>query len=639
MTKTNRPVMLKGQWLYVFFILMFLVSGCQNQSLQTPMETSNDLPGEAATPLPKDTVETPTETPQPEGDTIAKIQGAGHISPLRSLNVSEVRGVVTFVMSDGFYMQSITPDDDPATSEGLLVFTDWVPSTQIGDEVLVSGRVDEFVPGGGYGNLSTTRIKGPEVEIVSRGNSLPEPTVIGEGGRMPPAEIIDDDTNGYISGKGEFDPENDGIDFYESLEGMLLQINNPVVVGPTNAYKEIAVLADMGANASLRTPRGGIVIRENDFNPERIIIDDLLLETPFVQVGDYSEEPVIGILDFDYGNYKFLITEPVEFIKGDLQPSEPLAQAEEGQLRVASYNVLNLSAVEPERIAELANQIVNWMASPDIIGLQEIQDNDGTGFSTASADETYQKIIDAVKDLGGPDYSFVDIEPIADADGGAPGGNIRAGVLFRLDSGLTLVSAPQGDAKTAVEITDNQGTPQLSLNPGRIDPTNPAFYSSRKPMVVTFIYGGEPLFIINNHFVSKGADGDLFGEFQPPLLDSEAQRIEQAQIVHDFVEQLLAINPESRVVVLGDLNDFNFSPPIDLLEGSILANLVETLPEDERYSYIYDGNSQTLDQILVSDQLMENLIDFEILHLNAEFNIQTRLSDHDPLIATFEWNE
>jgi len=106
--------------------------------------------------------------------------------------------------------------------------------------------------------------------------------------------------------------------------------------------------------------------------------------------------------------------------------------------------------------------------------------------------------------------------------------------------------------------------------------------------------------------------------------------------VHDFVEQLLAINPESRVVVLGDLNDFHFSPPIDLLEGSILANLVETLPEDERYSYVYDGNSQTLDQILVSDRLMKTFVAFEILHLNAEFNIQTRLSDHDPLIATFE---
>ena len=639
MPKNNRPIKIQAQWLYVLLVLMIIVSGCQKPTPQESVETPDGSTGEASTPLPTDTAQIPSETPQPEGDTIAKIQGAGHISPLRSLMVSEVRGVVTFVMSDGFYMQSIIPDDDPSTSEGLLVFTDWVPSTRIGDEVLVSGRVDEFVPGGGYGNLSTTRIKSPEVEIVSRGNALPEPTVIGEGGRMPPTEIIDDDTNGYISGKGEFDPENDGIDFYESLEGMLLQINNPVVVGPTNAYKEIAVLADMGMNASLRTPRGGIVIRPNDFNPERIIIDDLLLETPFVQVGDYSEEPVIGILDFDYGNYKFLITEPVNFISGDLQPSQPLAQAEEGQLRIVSYNVLNLSAVEPERIAKLADQIVNWMASPDIIGLQEIQDNDGTGFSTASADETYQGIIDAVNDLGGPEYAFVDIEPVPDADGGAPGGNIRAGVLYRLDSGLTLASAPQGDAKTPIEITDNQGTPQLSLNPGRIDPTNPAFYSSRKPLVVTFIYGGEPLFLINNHFVSKGADGDLFGEFQPPLLDSEVQRIEQAQIVHDFVEQLLAINPESRVVVLGDLNDFYFSPPIDLLEGSILANLVETLPEAERYSYIYDGNSQTLDQLLVSDQLMKSLVAFEILHLNAEFNIQTRLSDHDPLIATFEWNE
>jgi predicted extracellular nuclease len=612
-------------------ILFSFIGGCQTQTVM-PSPTITPL---AQDVLPEPTLAEPTATTPPETDTISKIQGASHISPLRSLLVSDVTGVVTVVKSDGFYMQSITPDDDPDTSEGLFVFTEWIPSARVGDEVAVSGRVDEFVPGGGYGNLSQTRIKDPEVEILSRGNELPQPTIIGENGRIPPTEIIDDDTNGYISGKGEFDPENDGIDFYESLESMLVQVNNAVVVGPTNAYKEIVVLPDGGKNVGLRTPRGGIVIQVDDFNPERIILDDLLVETPFVQVGDYAEEPIIGVMDFDFGNFKFLITERVNFVSGNLAPENPLTAPDEDLLRIVSYNVLNLSAVETRRIAILADQIVNQMASPDIIGLQEIQDNDGTGFSTAEADLTYQGIIDGILELGGPRYGYIDIAPIPEADGGAPAGNIRTGFLYRLDRGLTLASAPYGDAKTAVEIQDISGRPTLSLNPGRIDPTNPAFYDSRKPLVVTFLYKGEPLFIINTHFVSKGPDRDLFGEFQPPLLDSEVPRLEQAQIVHDFVAEILSIDPEARVVVLGDMNDFYFSPPIDLLEGEILNNLIETLPPEERYSYIYDGNSQTLDQILASVGMMRGLVFMDVLHINSEFDYNTRFSDHDPLIATF----
>jgi predicted extracellular nuclease len=275
------------------------------------------------------------------------------------------------------------------------------------------------------------------------------------------------------------------------------------------------------------------------------------------------------------------------------------------------------------------------MAAPDIIGLQEIQDNDGTGFATAEADQTYQGIIDAILNLGGPPYGFVDIAPIPEADGGAPAGNIRVGFLYRLDRGLSLATAPYGDAKTPVEIRDNRGVPTLSLNPGRIDPTNPAFYDSRKPLVATFLYQGEPLFVINTHFASKGPDRDLFGEFQPPLLDSEAPRMDQAQVVHDFVADLLSIDPGARVVVLGDMNDFYFSPPIDLLEGEILLNLIETLPLEERYSYIYDGNSQTLDQMLASQGMMSGLVSMDVLHINSEWDYESRFSDHDPLIATF----
>ena len=574
---------------------------------------------------------------EPDATTIAMIQGAGHISPYRGQSVSDVMGIVTVIRSDGFYMQSATPDEDPATSEGLFVATGLIPTVDIGDEVIVSGRVEEMTPGGGYGNLSRTQLDDVDLTLVSSGNALPEPAVIGEGGRLPPTEIIDDDTEGFISEETTFDPENDGIDFYESFESMLVQVNDAVVVGPTNTYKEIVILGDNGRNASLRTPRGGIVVRESDFNPERIILDDILVETPFVDVGDRAVMPIVGVMDYDFGNFKLLITERIQFDPGGLEAGPALAPAGASELRVATYNVLNLSAVQSDRIAILADQIVNKLGSPDILGLQEIMDNDGNeGQEAFSADLTYQGIIDAVLDHGGPEYGFLNIDPTPGAEGGIPLGNIRVGFLFRLDTGLSLVDAPHGDAKTPVEVLDEGSLPRLSLNPGRIDPNNPAFYSSRRPLVASFEYRGQPLFLINNHFVSKGEDRDLFGEFQPPILDSEAQRLGQAQVVHDFVAEILAVAPDSRVIVMGDLNDLQFSPPIELLEGEIMQNLIRGLPPEEQYSYVYDGNSQVLDHILITDGLSDALVSLDVLHLNAEFDYEERFSDHDVLVATFE---
>jgi predicted extracellular nuclease len=380
------------------------------------------------------------------------------------------------------------------------------------------------------------------------------------------------------------------------------------------------------------------VVRENDFNPERIMLDDKLQNTPFVNVGDTSSQPILGVMDYDFGNFKIQVTSDITFESGGLSPSPALEPALEGQLRVVSYNVLNLSAIESERLAKLADQIVNQMASPDIIGLQEIQDNDGSeGQEAISANLTYQGIIDAILELGGPQYLYVDIDPIPGSEGGINLGNIRQGFLYRTDRGLSLAQAPPGDSRTAVEISDQGGTPTLSLNPGRIDPTNRAFHASRRPLVVTFIYQGEPLFVINNHFNSKGEDRDLFGEFQPPLLDSEVQRLQQAQVVHDFVVELLGINPNSKVIVLGDLNDFYFSPPIKALRGNILQNLIETLPLEERYTYIYEGNSQTLDHILITQGLTDSFLSLDIIHINSEFDYASHFSDHDPLVATFEW--
>ena len=64
-----------------------------------------------------------------------------------------------------------------------------------------------------------------------------------------------------------FDTARYAADVFESLEGMLVRVEDPVVVGPTSRYGEVAVLADSGQSAELRTERGGIRMLEDNLNP------------------------------------------------------------------------------------------------------------------------------------------------------------------------------------------------------------------------------------------------------------------------------------------------------------------------------------------------------------------------------------
>jgi predicted extracellular nuclease len=140
--------------------------------------------------------------------------------------------------------------------------------------------------------------------------------------------------------------------------------------------------------------------------------------------------------------------------------------------------------------------------------------------------------------------------------------------------------------------------------------------------------------VVANHFSSKG-DDPLFGRWQPPVRASEIARHGQAQAVNDFVDELVAADPRANVIVLGDINDFEFSATVRLLEGGVLTTLMDTLPKAERYSYVFEGNSQVLDQILVSNRLFSTFrVDYDPVHVNAEFADQA--SDHDPQVARLD---
>ncbi len=255
------------------------------------------------------------------------------------------------------------------------------------------------------------------------------------------------------------------------------------------------------------------------------------------------------------------------------------------------------------------------------VTLEEVQDNDGATNSTVvAADQTMSKLVAAISAAGGPSYSYRQINPTDDADGGEPGGNIRVVFMYRTDRGLSFVDRPGGTATAATTVINVGGVPQLSYSPGRIDPTNSAWSSSRKPLVAEFRWNSQTVFAVGNHFNSKGGDDPLFGHFQPPKRPSETQRHSQATAVRGFVDEILAIDPNAKVVVMGDLNDFDFSQTANLLVGSgstALTDLPRTLALAERYTYVYEGNSQVLDHILTSSALTNR--EYDIVHVNSEF--------------------
>jgi predicted extracellular nuclease len=565
---------------------------------------------------------------------IFEIQGASHTSPYAGQLVSAVPGVVTAVRPNSLYIQDALGDGNDATSDAILVFSNGIGAGFApGQAVLVSGRVMEFRPGGSSStNLTTTEITSPTV--TPAGPAAPiQPTVVGQGGRVPPASVIDDDANGSVETGGSFDAATDGIDFYESMEAMLLQVNDPVVTGARNDFGEVWVLADDGADAFLRTTREGIVIRATDFNPERIQLEDDIVAgaTPAVNVGDHFTSAAVGVLEYNFGNFEVMLTSALTRVDGGLV-REVTAERNENELTVATFNVENLDPSDAPTIPRLAAIVVDNLRSPDLIGIEEMQDNTGgANDGTTDASLSWASFTAAIVAAGGPEYEYRQIDPQNNQDGGQPGGNIRVGFLFRTDRGLAFVDRPGGDATTPTGVVRADGRAHLTLSPGRVDPLNPAWAATRKPLAGEFTWNEKTLIVIANHFSSKGGDQPLFGRFQPPIRSSEVARHQQAASVNGFVKQILAAERKANVIVLGDINDFEFSQTTQILEGGELHSLLPLLPSAERYSYVFEGNSQVLDQILFSENALRGLSEFDVVHVNAEFHDQA--SDHDPSVA------
>jgi hypothetical protein len=573
--------------------------------------------------------------PWAQSQTIGALQGEAHVSPFANSSVTGIRGIVTAVDANGFWIQD-AGDGNALTSDAIYVFRGSGGSKPVvGADVSVGGRVQEFRPGGNANNLTTTQINatsgaGGSLSTLSTGNALPAAAVVGAG-FLPPLAIAPDVGNVETAPGYRLDPSTYAMDYYEALEGMRVSLPSAVAVGPNKAFGELPVIASAQVGAAITSPRGGVVVGPGSFNGHRIILDDRLVATPLVNSGAQLSG-VVGVMDYSFSNYKLLVTQAPTVVSNALQ--RETASLAPGRFGLASYNVLNLGGDAPQsRIDAIAGQIANGLSAPHLIALQEVQDNDGAIDSGTTADDvTLSRLAAAVSAQTGRTYKAVSVDPANNTDGGQPGGNIRNAFLY--DTSRVSFSEVVGGPLDAITATAGSGGRiELNLGAGRIDPANPAFDDSRKPLVADFSVDGQQIIVVNNHFNSKGGDQPLFGPNQAPVRSTEVQRLAQAEAVASFVEGLLAINPFANIVVTGDFNDFQFAETLDPLAEAGLVNLTGLLPEGERYTYNFEGNLQALDHMWVSKNLLgKGDWAYDIVHMNSEFFDQ--VSDHDPLLLS-----
>ena len=609
----------------------------------------------AGTPAPANSASS-SPTPTPSASTgptpgtvrIHDIQGTTWISPYNGKSVTNVPGIVTAVRTSGtkgFWIQDPTPDDNAATSEGVFVYTGSAPTVAVGDSVLVSAKVENYYPLASgdtdttTSNLSVTELESPTITTLSSGNALPAAIVLNS---TDVPSTYAPNLDGLNIESTPITPARSVLDFYRSIEGMRVEVDNVRVIGPSDSYGEQYVTVKPTEDTTYRG--GSELLAENATPSGRLEIVANDGSNPEVSVGDEFTGATTGTIDYSqYGGFMIAADSLGTVQKGNLAPVVATPAAKK-QLSIATYNVENLAPSDPAtKYAALGAGIVTNLASPDIIALEEIQDNSGaTDDGTVAADQTIAKLTAAIVAAGGPQYSYREIDPVNDQDGGEPGGNIRVVFLFN-PAKVSFVD--RGDSTTdrsttGTQVISNNGNPDLTLSPGRIDPTNPVWDSSRKPLVGEFLFGSKTVFVIANHLVAKLGDQNQDGRFQFPAQSSQIQRSGQAQAVHDFVQQILAVKKNADVVVVGDMNDYQFSPALATLRTgtadgsgpSILTDLISTLPVDQQYTYDYEGVSEVLDHILVSPGITGST--YQVVHMNSEYANQT--SDHDPQEVQFK---
>ncbi|KAF5369281.1 hypothetical protein D9758_002525 [Tetrapyrgos nigripes] len=594
--------------------------------------------------------------------TVTDIQGPAWLSPLAGQTVSNVTGVVIGKSSNGFYISG-KPVDDERVSNGLFIFSSSAAvrnKVNVGDEVSITGNVSEFRSSSSPNDLLQTEITSPtesNVVVLSTGNTV-APIILGRD-RSPPTEFLsalDVGPDGWLSVPNNqslvdtvnatLQPDLYGMDFWSSLEGQLVTVPSPVALDFQNSFGEFWVHGDWPVTG--KNSRGGLSITISDdgipdANPETVIIGEPLdgSRNPKVAVGTTLSD-ITGVIQYQFGFYYVLpLTAPTVLTSPDptVPPTSILAIPAEGgcALRFGDYNVENM-APNSAHLPTVAKHIVDFLLTPDIVFLQEIQDNSGpTDDGVVSANLTLAALVKAIANISDVTYDFVDINPEDKKDGGQPGGNIRQAYLYQPEKLSLVPGSPAGEALDSVEVIDVNGKPALNFNPGRIDPSNAAWDDSRKPLVAQWqTAAGQTLFTINLHLVSKGGSSSTQGNARPPVNLPVDIRTQQVGLVANFAKTILSVDSEANILVAGDFNEFTQTRSVLASINEVMVEIDEAagLPLVERYTYVFDQNTEQLDHAFISAAIANRRIAVEHVHVNNwSPSLDARVSDHDPTVG------
>ncbi|KAF8582860.1 DNase I-like protein [Ramaria rubella] len=593
---------------------------------------------------------------------ITDIQGPAFLSPLNGQTVEGVQGIVTAKGTSGFWIQGPRSKDE-RVSNGVSVFTSSktiLAQVALGDFVSLNGKVSEFRSDNTV--LSVTEIDSPTNVTVLSSNNTVVPVVLGVD-RIPPTgsySALDVGSDGFFSVPGNssqietvnatLQPNKFGIDFFESLEGQLVTVTKPVAIDFENSFGEFWVRGHWLAPSV--NSRGGLTITTGpnglpNANPEVVIIGEPLdgTDNPSVAIGT-TLDTITGVIQYQFGFYYILpLTAPtvVTIPTSTAKPTSLESVDNPCVVTLGDYNVDNLAPTSPT-LDHIAAHIAQFLKTPDLVHVQEIQDSSGpTDDGTVNANVTLQTLVAAIKVASdGVEYAFVDVDPINDEDGGEQGGNIRQVYLYRPERIRLAGNSPVGGSldATAVVVGPDKNL-GLTFNPGRIQPNNSAWDDSRKSLAAVWerVGGsGELLFTVNVHHTAKTGGSSEQGNLRPPINEDVDKRAAQVELVADFVSSVLEKNREANVVVAGDFNEFVQTTSVFAAFKGILSEIDEVAGVDpvERYTYVFDMSTEQLDHVFISDAIKKRPTEIEHIHVNQWApNIGARASDHDPSVARF----
>ncbi|HEY69359.1 MAG TPA: hypothetical protein G4O08_02120 [Anaerolineae bacterium] len=519
------------------------------------------------------------------GVPIWAIQGEGDISPYK-LETLTTQGIVTGVFPElfGFWIQEIDTDDVDTTSAGLFISQEPLLEPYTLEDLALPVELGDLVE-------VTGQVREISQETQIRLADLGDAVVLARNYTLPPAVELDPPVENA-----------DALLYYEALEGMLVSVEGPAIaVAPISKYGEATlVLPYHEVDRLWRDSPSGMMIVTDD-GSEMVHYDRSTL--PYViQTGD-QVEGLLGPLAFTFGQYKIEPLEnPVVTTQDRELPSLPALG--EDELGLMTWNVENLFDIldpNPTDIPELRRadydlaleKIANTIlaaGAPTIVGLQEVE---------------HLGILEDLAEL--PSMAAFDYQPF---------------LLEGTDSrGIDVGYVVRGDRANVVRVEQFPAPEGLTSRPPLL-------------IVVEVSYGGatETFYVLNNHFTALSG-----GE-----LATEPRRTAQAAWNAEVLESLLIADPADHGVVMGDLNSFYDTPPIEALEAIGLQHVFDSLSPDERYTYIYQGLSQTLDHILVTPDLMARLLRVDVLRTNADFappipgdDSPLRKSDHDAVVVVF----